>query len=195
MKGTKDAMREIARLVGEASTKLDKEQVDTFLKTLLETKRVFVMGAGRSGLVAKAFAMRLMQLGIDAHVIGETTTPSLKGGDLLFTISGSGETDLVVSAAQISKKAGAKVGVLTSYPRSSLAKLADLVIVVPGRTKTETTTDFVERELLGEYAPVVPLGTLFEITAMVFLDGVTAALMSALGKKEEDLRARHATIG
>lgn len=194
MKEIKDAMREISKLVGEASTKLDEKQVDAFTKTLLETKRVFVVGAGRSGLVAKAFAMRLMQLGIDVYVIGETTAPSLKEGDLFFAISGSGETDLIVSAAQIAKKAGAKVGVVTSYPRSSLGKLADLLVTLPGRTKTETTTDFVERELLGEYAPLAPLGTLFEITAMVFLDGVVAALMTALGKKEEDLRARHATI-
>ena len=38
--------------------------------------RVFVGGAGRSGLMLRAFAMRLMQTGREVCVIGETVTPS-----------------------------------------------------------------------------------------------------------------------
>ena len=194
MKEIKDAMREMSEFVGKAPAKLDKKQVDTFIKALLEAKRVFVMGAGRSGLVARAFAIRLTHLAIDTYVIGETTTPSLKKGDLFLAISGSGETDLVVDATRIVKKIGVKVGVLTSYLNSSLAKLADFVVILPGRTKFGARGGFVERQLLGEYAPLVPLGTLFELTASVFLDGVIVALMAKLGKKEEDLRLRHATV-
>jgi 6-phospho 3-hexuloisomerase len=187
-------MREVAEGVLDVLGELDDKQVDSFIRALLNAKRVFVIGAGRSGLVAKAFAMRLMHLGMDTHVVGETITPALREGDVLVAVSGSGETNLIVSAAEIAKKIGAKIAAVTSYPKSSLAKLADHVVILPGRKRTESTTDFVHRELTGEYASLAPLGTMFEITALVFFDGIVASLMTSLGKREEDLRARHATL-
>jgi len=194
MRDVQHAMREIAEQVLDVSGALDRKQVDNFIQALLGAKRIFVVGAGRSGLVARAFAMRLMHLGLDTHVVGETITPSLREGDLLVAVSGSGETSLTMSAAEIAKKIGAKITAVTSYPKSDLAKISDHIVVLPGRTKTESTTDFLSRELLGEHPSSAPLGTMFEIAALVFFDGVIAGLMAALGKKEEDLRARHATI-
>ncbi len=194
MRDVQRAMRDIAEEVLEVSKDLSAEQVDGFVQALLKSKRIFVIGAGRSGLVARAFAMRLMHLGLETFVIGETTTPALHTDDVLVAVSGSGETSLVVSAANIAKKIGAKLATVTSYPKSALARMSDFVVTLPGRTKTETTSDFMHRELKGEYAPVAPLGTLFEIAALIFLDAVVTGLMTALGKKEEDLRARHATI-
>ena len=187
-------MREIAEQVLDVLGALNGEQVESFVQSLLDAKRIFVIGAGRSGLVARAFAMRMMHLGLDTHVVGETITPSLREGDLLVAVSGSGETSLTVSAAEIAKKIGAKIVAVTSYPKSSLAKISDHMVILPGRTKTESTPDFLRRELLGEHPSSAPLGTTFEITALVFFDGVIAGLMAALGEKEEDLRARHATI-
>jgi len=194
MRDVQRAMKDIAEEVQGVSKDLSAEQVDGFVQALLKSKRVFVIGAGRSGLVARAFAMRLMHLGLDTFVIGETTTPALHAEDVLVAVSGSGETSFVVSAANIAKKIGAKLATVTSYPKSALARMSDFVVTLPGRTKTETTSDFMHRELKGEYAPVAPLGTLFEIAALIFLDAVITGLMTALGKKEEDLRARHATI-
>jgi 6-phospho 3-hexuloisomerase len=160
----------------------------------VQAKRVFVLGAGRSGLVGRAFAMRLMHLGMDVYVVGETITPAIRSGDAVVAISGSGETDLVVGAASIAKKAGAKIAVVTSFPDSRLGRMADVVIVLPGRARTETISEYVERELAGEHASLAPLGTLFEISCMVFLDGVITALMSKLNKREKDLRERHANV-
>jgi 6-phospho 3-hexuloisomerase len=194
MREVKRAMREIIDQVQKASDELDSKQVNGFIKVLRDSKRIFVIGAGRSGIVARAFAMRLMHLGFDTHVIGETITPAVSKEDLLVGVSGSGETSLVVNAAKIAKNIGAKVAVITSYPDSSLARTADQVVVLPGRTWTAATTDFVQRQIAGEYESLTPMGTLFEATALVFLDGVIASLMNKLGKKEEELRARHATI-
>jgi len=194
MREIQQAMREIAEQVLDVSGALDNKQVGNFIQSLLDAKRIFVIGAGRSGLVAKAFAMRMMHLGLDTHVVGETITPSLREDDLLVAVSGSGETSLTVSAAEIAKKIGAKIVAVTSYPKSSLSKISDHIVILPGRTKTESTPDFMHRELLGEHPSFAPLGTTFEIAALVFFDGVIASLMTTLGKKEEDLRARHATI-
>jgi 6-phospho 3-hexuloisomerase len=187
-------MKDISEEVLNISKGLDVKQVDEFIQALLKSKRIFIIGAGRSGIVAKAFAMRLMHLGFDSYVVGETITPALRSKDILVAVSGSGETSMIVSAAKIVKKIGAKLAAVTSYPNSTLAKISDIAVILPGRKKTESTTDFMHRELKGEYASAAPLGTLFEITALIFLDAVISSLMAALGKKEEDLRVRHATI-
>jgi 6-phospho-3-hexuloisomerase len=135
-----------------------------------------------------------MHLDLDVYVIGETITRALRKDDLLVALSGSGETDLIVESAKIARKVGAKVVALTSYPESSLARLANLVVTLPGRREIAKTRRFMKRELSGEYASLTPLGTLFEVGAMVFLDGVIAGLMDRMGRKEEDLQVRHATI-
>ncbi|HID60395.1 MAG TPA: 6-phospho-3-hexuloisomerase [Hadesarchaea archaeon] len=194
MRETRRAMGEIIEHLQSSSKKLSSKQVNNFIKILLGARRVFVVGAGRSGLVVKAFAMRLMHLDFDVYVVGETITPSLRVGDLLIAVSGSGETDLIVQAAKIARKVGAKIIAITSYTKSSLTKISDLVVILPGRKKVARTSAFMRRELAGEYASLTPLGTLFEVTALVFLDGVIASLMVKLGRKEEELRARHATI-
>ncbi len=194
MHEVKRAMDMITNHIKNASRKLDKEEVNNFIGLLLKSEHIFVMGAGRSGLVARAFAMRLMHLGFDVRVIGETITPALRKGDLLVGVSGSGETSLVVSAARIAKEIGAKIAVVTSYPESTLAKLADHIVTLPGRVEVATTKSYIDRQIAGEYESLTPLGTLFEATALVFLDGVVAGLMNKLGKKEKDLTARHATI-
>ena len=157
-------------------------------------KSLLIIGAGRSGLVGKAFAMRLMHLGFNVYVHGETIVPALAPQDLVIAISGSGRTKLVVTAAEVAKGLGAKVVAITSYIDAPLAKLADLVIRIPGRTKVSKEDDYNIRQLLGIYEPLAPLGTLFEITAMVFLDSIVTELMSKLGKSEEDLRRRHTNI-
>jgi 6-phospho-3-hexuloisomerase len=157
-------------------------------------KKLMVIGIGRSGLVGKAFAMRLMHLGFNVHVVGETITPALHKDDILIAISGSGETSFVVSAASIAKKVKAKVIALTSHPRSALGKLSDLIVKIPGRVKIAGGRDYFSRQILGEHEPLVPLGTLFEVSTMVFLDSLVVELMRRLKTTEEEMRARHATI-
>ncbi len=191
-------IREIANFVYFASKYLKEEQVEDFINVLTnafnENRKVLVMGAGRSGLVARAFAMRLMHLGFNAYVLGDTIVPSIRPNDLVIAISGSGMTKLVITAAETAKAVGAKIVAITSYPESPLAKLADVVVEIPGRTKIAKSTDYFARQILGIHEPLAPLGTLFEITTMVFLDSVIVELMHRLGKEEEDLRRSHANI-
>jgi 6-phospho-3-hexuloisomerase len=103
---------------------------------------------------------------------------------------------LVVISSKIAKeRRGAKIVAITSYPDSPLGHLADQVAVVVGRTKmTRREDSYISRQIVGEHEPLAPLGTQFEIATMIFLDGIIAELMQRLGKKEEDLKARHATI-
>ncbi|WXG45759.1 MAG: 6-phospho-3-hexuloisomerase [Candidatus Atabeyarchaeum deiterrae] len=194
----KRGMDEIVESVKRAADQLNPQQVEAIVEILMgaRDKKILVVGAGRSGLVGKAFAIRLMHLGYQVYVTGETIVPILSSGDVVIAISGSGTTRLVVMSSKIAKeRRQAKVVAVTSYPDSPLGHLADQIVVVVGRTKmTRQENSYISRQIVGEHEPLAPLGTQFEVAAMIFLDGIIAELMHRLGKKEEDLKARHATI-
>ncbi len=198
MEYVKKTMKEIVIFIDKVIERLKDDEVRAMIDTLVDAyrngRKVLVMGAGRSGLVGRAFAMRLMHLGFNVYVLGETITPSIGENDVVVAISGSGRTQLIVTAAEAAKKVKAKIIAITSYIDSPLAKLADIVVEIPGRTKLAPDIDYFARQILGIHEPLAPLGTLFEDTAMVFLDGVTVELMHRLGKSEKDLRAKHANI-
>ena len=195
---TRDAMLGIIdfalKAVDLISDDEKEKMIDTLIDALRNNKKVFIIGAGRSGLVGKAFAMRLLHLGFNTYIIGETILPRASPGDVLVSISGSGRTRLVVAAAEVAKSVGVKVIAITTSPDSPLGKLADIVVRIPGRTKMAAEEDYISRQILGLHEPLAPLGTLFEDTLLIFLDGVIAELMDKLGVTEEELRNRHANI-
>ncbi|MEM2128672.1 MAG: 6-phospho-3-hexuloisomerase [Candidatus Methanomethylicaceae archaeon] len=188
----------MAQYVLYASQVVNDDEVEKMIQILLEAmqgnKKILIVGAGRSGLAGRAFAMRLMHLGFNVYVFGDVITPAVGEGDIVIAISGSGTTKIIVTAATAAKEVRAKVIAITSHKDSPLAKLADHVIAIPGRTKLATESDYTIRQILGEHEPLAPLGTLFEITLNIFLDSLIAELMYRLGKTEQDLKKRHATI-
>ncbi|MBS7246683.1 MAG: 6-phospho-3-hexuloisomerase [Candidatus Freyarchaeota archaeon] len=190
-------MFEICKSISDCIENVNDEEVNRLVELLIDgwknNKRVFVTGAGRSGLMGRAFAMRLMHLGYEVFVVGETITPAVRKGDILIAISGSGTTKLVLETSKIAKEEiGAKVVAITSYPDSPLGKMADHVVVVKGRTKSDVESDYLSRQMRGEHSPLTPLGTLFESNVLAFLDGLIAELMERTGKKEKDLEQNHA---
>lgn len=190
-----DSINAILENIRDAEDYLVEEDVAKFIEIITTAENIFVTGAGRSGLAAKAFAMRLMHLGLSAYVVGETISPAINEGDCILAISGSGETNTIVTAAKISKNRGAKVLVLTSYPESTIGQLADCALLVKGRTKVEADDEnYLKRQIKGNYTSLTPLGTAFELTSLVFLDGMVSELMNAMGKTEEDLKLRHTVL-
>lgn len=194
----KESIISIASYIANSVNIIKEYQVEDFLKNLIEIykegRKVLVVGAGRSGLIGRAFAMRLMHLGFNVYVLGDTVVPPLRAGDALIAISGSGRTRSVITVAEAAKSVGAKVIALTTYINSPLAKVSDIIVEIPGRTKVSSENDYYTRQLIGIYEPLAPLGTLFELVAMVVLDAVVAELMVQLGKTEEDLKKLHANI-
>lgn len=193
------SMGTLTRHIGQALEELELDSVSEMLDMILNARSVFVLGTGRSGLVGRAFATRLMHLGLRVHVVGESTTPALHSDDLVVAISGSGETLSIVDLGQVVKKIGAPLAVITSQPDSTLGRVADLNVKIFGRAK-DGKGDYLARHLRGEYTELqlmelqqaefsnlAPLGTTFEITTLVFLDAAIAELMVRLNKKAEDL--------
>ena len=187
-------MRASAKWIKDAADTLSKTgdgtKISLFVDEILSAPRIFLMGAGRSRYEAQKFVMRLMQLDFSVFVIGETTTPRVKVNDLVIAISGGGETESIVLNARIILGLGAKLATITSVETSTLGKLANITIILPGRTKENSSLDYAERRLTG--GSTAPLGSLFENTAAVFLDSVTIVLMNITGQTEMEMKERHA---
>lgn len=189
-----DAIDEIIENVRVISAETNEENINEMMNILTSSKNVFLLGQGRSGLVARAFAMRLMHLGIGVYVVGETITPAIHEDDCLLAISGSGETSYIISTAKIAQKRGSKIVAVTSYDDSTLGKMSDLIIHIKGRTKVDSERNYIKRQMNGKHLSLSPLGTLFEVSTLIFLDALIAQLMDKMGKTEDDLKKRHTVL-
>ncbi len=194
----KEAVEEILTGISDAMGQVDQVEIEEFIEALIRAKKaakmILLVGAGRSSLVGRAFAMRLMHLGFNVFVMGETINPAVTEGDIVLIISGSGSTTLPVTAARMAKKIGVKVLAVTSNPVSPLGKIADLKVVIHGRSIVDREDEYVSRQLLGEHESLTPMGTLFENSCMVFLDGLIANLMDRLRVSEDEMKRRHTVI-
>lgn len=176
-----EIVKELTRTVGSVAEK----EAEYFVNNILRARRIFVAGAGRSGLMIRAFAMRLVHLGFDAYVVGETVTPSVQKDDLLIIGSGSGETKSLVSMAEKAKSIGASLALVTIFPESTIGKLADAVVPLPGSPKDKTADDD---------QTIQPMGSLFEQTLLVFYDAVILRLMEIRGLDSETMYGKHANL-
>ena len=174
-------VREMDAVLGS----LRDQEIDLFVQSILAAKRVFVVGEGRTGLMMKSFAMRLMHMGFCVFVAGETITPAMRAGDLLIAGSGSGSTQSVLHVVQTAAALGAHVIAATAHPESPLGQLAGTAVHIAATTK---------RRLEGETASAQPLGSLFDQCLHVVLDAICLRLVSMLHEKPENLLERHTNI-
>jgi len=182
-------IRAIANTISDAD-------VEKLLAELLNAKRIYVIGAGRSGLVAKAFAMRLMHLGLQAYVVGETITPALNTGDTIVVFSGSGRTKTVADIAETAKDIGAHICLITSNAESRIGRISDCIVIIENQ-RDEVEDDALEfeiRQMMGDHKSFAPLGTLFETASMIFADAVISRLMEITKTDENALKNRHTNI-
>jgi len=154
-------------------------EISGFAKRIQSAKRIFLMGSGRTGLVVEMFAMRLAQLGLPVFIVSHPTTPSLEKTDLLILVSGSGETEIILSAASIAKRISAEIFVVTQNEGSSLGKLVPDPLIIPSPSDNTKVLN----------------GTLFEMALLISLDAIIAELLNLTGQRFEDMSKRHANIG
>ncbi|PQV43043.1 6-phospho-3-hexuloisomerase [Methanohalophilus euhalobius] len=187
------SMELMADHIKDIAQRLDKESIKKTIEYIMNADSIFITGAGRSGLVGKAFAMRLMHLGFTSYVVGESTTPAVHKNDVVIAISGSGETRSVSDLGRIAKDIGATLITVTSNKDSTLGHISDATLEIHGRSK-EDAGGYLERHMRGEYSHLTPLGTSFEISSLVFLDALVAELIFITGASEADLKSRHAKL-
>jgi len=189
-------MRLMASLIRSFADSISDDEVDAFVDELMKANRIFVMGAGRSGLVAKAFAMRLMHLGFQSFVVGETITPALRPGDVMVVFSSSGETKTVADLAETAKGIGGRICLITSRRDSRIGRISDCIVTIESHRDRdlEESGEYEIRQMLGEHKSFAPLGTLFETASMVFADAVISRLMEITKTEPSAMKARHATL-
>jgi len=172
-KSRKIALQELT----ESLNNISENEAEKFLDRLLKSRRVFVIGAGRSMLMLQAFAKRLRHLGKESYVVGETVTPAIGKGDLLVAASGSGKTGGVLNIVKRAEKYKADVVFITASPSPSLKKIADLVVTISGV--------FPSRQLMA---------SLFEQTLILFCDAVCLVLKDRLKVSETQMRKNHVNL-
>ena len=158
------------------------ESYDAKLIALVDSaKRIFVAGAGRSGLISKFFAMRLMHGGYEVFVVGEIVTPSIGEGDLFLVISGSGETETMLAFTKAAKKQGAKIALISTKASSTIGDLADAIFQIGSP------------DLYGKVVGM-PMGTVFELSTLFLLEATISHAIHEKGIPEEEMRTRHANL-
>jgi 6-phospho-3-hexuloisomerase len=182
---TTQYLAEILKELNRSAGLIADEEAEKLVNGILESKKVFVAGAGRSGFMAKSFAMRMMHMGIDAYVVGETVTPNFEKDDILIIGSGSGETKSLVSMAEKAKSIGGTVVAVTIFPESTIGKLADITIKMPGSPKDQSDS---------EYKTIQPMGSLFEQTLLLLYDAVILRFMEKRGLDSNTMYGRHANL-
>ena len=173
---------ELAQTLGQISPDDGEKLTDA----VLHAKKVLVAGAGRSGFAMRAFAMRLMHMGFDVYVVGETVTPNLEKEDVFLVGSGSGETGSLAGMMQKARQIGATLATVTIRPEGTIGKLSDIVVKIPAPTpKADADKSF---------RSIQPMGSLFEQSLLLFLDAVILRLMEKQGNNSDTMFTRHANL-
>lgn len=162
------------------------ERLEALAGAILSARRIFVAGAGRAGFAARAFALRLMHLGLAVFFVGEPTTPSIGPGDLLVINSGSGETGSLVVMAQRAVGFGAKLATLTIHPEAAIGSLADVTIPIPAATPKSALADTARS--------IQPMANAFEQMSWLCFDVVTMMLIDRMHKDADEMFAMHANL-
>jgi len=159
-------------------------EVDKLCSELLKARRIACYGVGREGLMMRALCMRLMHLGLDAHMVGDMTTPAVGVGDLLVVSAGPGSFSTVKALLGVARSAGARVAVVTAQPGGEVPSAADTVIHLRAQTMADDKGG----------ASVLPMGSLYEAAMLIFFDIVSIVLRERTGQTMEGMRARHTNL-
>ena len=177
----KGALKEAADVV----ERLDASAFEAFAQAIASARTIALHGLGREGLQMKGLAMRLFHLGLDAHVVGEMTTPPIGTGDLLICSAGTGDFATVAALMKIAKDAGAKIAIVTAQPASKLARSADHVLHIPAQTMADDQ---------GSRISVLPMGSLFELSQMLVFELLVLRLRDLKGETAASMRKRHTNL-
>ncbi len=178
------ALRAVAE-VEAVLARVPAETADRLCDEIQAAGRIACYGVGREGLMMKALCMRLMHLGLDAHVVGDMTTPPLGPGDLFLASAGPGSFSTVLALLGVARGAGARTVVVTARPDGEAPAFADGVVHLPAQTMADD-----RRPSAG----VLPMGSLYEAVQLFFFDVVSIRLRERLGQSPDEMRARHTNL-
>ena len=183
----RDILQNITRELSACFAELEENQLKDLETRIRQADKIFVAGAGRSLMMIRGLAMRLMHMGFRSYVVGETVTPAIEPGDLLIIASGSGSTGTLTVIAEKCKKIGAKLALITTMPDSPIGRLADCIVEVKAAT---TKSDANTRKTFQ------PGANTFEQSVLLIGDAIVIDIISDgnLEEKNEILMKKHANL-
>jgi len=183
----RDTYKTILNELGDSLAKINEVEVEHLLNRIIERESIFVVGAGRVGLMLHSFAMRLYHLGFGSYIVGSTTCPPISSEDLLIVASSSGETATVREVVGRASLEKAEIIAITATPDSTIAGLASSMLFVEAPSTLQ----------LGEEGALVsqqPMKTLFEQSLFVLLESMVLRIMYKTGQRADDMAQRHANL-
>ena len=165
---------------------MEDHHLQALVDAIRAAGRVFISGKGRSGLQIRGFAMRLMHLGLQVHVVDDVTTPGIMPGDLLLIGSGSGQTLTLVRHAERARKVGADILLITAAVDSQIHAHAGSVLQIAATTPKITGSD--------SSRSILPMGTLFEQCLGLLCDICILELMQGMDMTSDMMFTRHANL-
>ncbi|WP_220453600.1 6-phospho-3-hexuloisomerase [Mammaliicoccus vitulinus] len=170
--------------ITDSFSKSNDNEINNLIQDIDNANKIFIYGLGREKIVLTAFAMRLMHLGYDVHVIGDVTTPAITKGDLLITSSGTGYLSTVEALVNIANNNEARIAFFTAFPDAVLPLKANTIIEIKAQTmKDNAVVDSIQ-----------PMGSLFEQTQLLILEYIIVELIQKHNLKEEDMVPNHTNL-
>jgi 6-phospho-3-hexuloisomerase len=183
MSDYKDLAKVVLKEHEQVLMAVNENEVEKLLDAIAEAKCIQVFGMGRMKCAVRAFVMRLMHMGFDAHVVYDTTCPNIGPGDLLIVNAAC--TTVGYTVMQFANKLGAKIVAITANPNSKAAKLCDFTVNLKGQV--HGGRDY-------ELPSIQPMAALFEQTIFVFEDIIIQLLMKKLNITSEQMAKRHTNL-
>ena len=171
--------------IGAVLARMGSDEAERMCAEILRARRIACYGVGREGLMMKALCMRLMHLGMDAHFVGDMTTPPIGSGDLLIASAGPGCFSTVLALEGIAEQAGARIMIVTAQPDGEAPRKASTVIRLPAQTMANDQ---------DAVPSLLPMGSLYEAAQLVFFDLVSILLREKTAQSPEQMRQRHTNL-
>ncbi len=162
------------------------EDLEKLMEAIVQAKRIFVVGAGREGIAARSFSMRLMHLGKELHWVWDDTAPGMHRGDLFLAVNGSGKIGHIDYLLQQAASTGVTRAVITGAPAEKTPSEADVCVFVPAAVYKGTDPRVVPS--------VQPMGSLFEQHLFLLFDILILLLEEKMCLSHEEMEARHRNI-
>jgi len=176
------------RALAEVGAVLDRAlptQIEVMAPPILAARRIALHGVGREGLMMKSLAMRLYHLGLDAHVVGDMTTPPVGNGDLLIVSAGPGQFSTIMALIGVARSAGATTMCVTAESEGAAPRAADHAIHIHAQTMASDQTGA---------ASVLPMGSLFEAAQFLLFEMLILHLRDTVGMTPDAMRANHTNL-
>ncbi len=177
--------KRVLKIEAEGLLGLSKKAGKSFeaaVKLILKSRgRVVVTGMGKSGLVGQKIAATLSSTGTPSLFLSPAEAlhgdmGKVSRGDVVLTLSNSGETDELKTLLPLIKRMGCKIILFTGNLHSGMARMSDVVVDV-GVKK--------------EACPLRLAPTASTTAALAMGDALAVALMEEQGFTEKDFALFH----